>query len=196
MRLFFIFIGFLLLSFSSLFADEENKTCEQVYTEKVDEVTKEYKRTLFESFKWHNSQEAKAEVSTYDFRIYKCNLEAICKFTENWIFWNTSGKIKLKNVWCPESSYNIAEFSICRESESDKVKKIAAACQKLIGVAKSEMKTKTVSRFRTYSEKSKNDALSAKLYWLNNRMRVLADNMNNLKVYLHKIIDWIFCKKS
>lgn len=194
MKLFFIFIWLFLFLFWGVFADES--ACIKSYQTEIENLTKEYRTNLFSGFKGFNSQKEKAQVAVFNFRMYKCNLEYICKTVDKSIFKNDFTTVWLENVWCAENPYKIEDFPECWNDDAESLWKISGICFEKIAEIKDAEKVKMISEFKNYSEKSKSDAVSSKLFWLNERMRILVENMNNLKVYLHKIIDWISCMQK
>lgn len=194
MRILFFFVG--IAFFSNCFAEEPTakEKCISKYRSEMQELTEEYRKSLYENFKWFEDQEKKAKVSSFNFRMYKCNLEFICRLVTNWTFWNEAKKINYENVWCPDLNKNGKNnFELCETNDAQIALEIINSCMDDKSTLIKNEKLTSISEYKSYSEKNKSDILSAKLYSLNSRMRKFAENMNNLKIYLHKIIDWIFC---
>ncbi len=192
----FLMLFFPIFSFASSIWPE----CIASIEDKFEEI--QDKKTLLDSKVYKNknfSWEKKSEIISYNYRNYKCSLEAICWAVESFIFYKWESTFASYNnslVWCWNVSLKDINFQSCASDIQNRIKQftdITKICNDLIWQKVLTERSRMVQEFEIYSMQNKSYFLSAKLLSINIKMRSLALSMTKLRTLLERIIDKVTC---
>lgn len=219
----FLIILFLQIIFSEKnFAADTEKITEKynkeqckndVYWE-MKKITEESRTAYYKNMKklWVWLVE-KSENLSYNFRVLSCNLEWICSWLQNFMFYWEDWKKERKFEWsilmttwsCPELNFDYKAFKYCDTQTTKDFTELVSFCEekKEWILFWEEWENwewweywRLINDFSNDAKKDKVNFLAARIYDLNEKMRWLAENMNRLKTNIVNIVNRIICTEK
>lgn len=158
----------------------------------------------------------KSETLSYNFRVLSCNLEGICMWLQNFMFYwenwtkkrNFSWSILMTTWSCPELNFDYKAFKHCDTQSTNDFTDLVNFCKEkkdwILFWEKSEdwkqwewwEYWRLINNFENDAKKDKVNFLAARIYSLNEKMRWLVKNMNRLKVEIVNIVNRIICTEK